>query len=279
MVQGAPSFDDHQALHAAIDGFLSTLTSANTRSAYRTDMAAFAAWHAAYHSDQQPGRAMRIELSSVELFRQHCRSSGVGEATVARRVSAVKGFLRHTSQLEPASPAPVASPTQGLDADERHAVLTALADHDMRTRLLVAMLLLDGLKLDEVLQLDTDHISGRPPATVTIVRHRQHHQHRLDTYTADVVRRHLRTRRHGPLLTSERGGTAEARLTRFGADYLLKKVGRSARLSAPLTANVLRRTHAETAHRDGESEDEIRHRMGHDDVRTTRRYLPPSPQP
>ncbi|MGD9999589.1 MAG: tyrosine-type recombinase/integrase [Ilumatobacteraceae bacterium] len=277
MGQGATRFDDHQALQAAIDGFLATLSSSNTRSAYRTDMAAFAAWHA----EHRPGRAVRVELSAVELFRQHCQSSGVGEATVARRVSAVKGFLRHATGSDPAAveapPAGTsASPTRALRDDEREAVLDALGRHDMRTRLLVAMLLLDGLKLDEVLQLDAEHVSPRPPATVTVVRHRRDHVVELDTYTADVLRRHLRSGRRGPLLVSERGGTADARLTRFGADYLLKKVGRSAHLRTPLTANMLRRTHAENAHREGASEDEIRRRMGHDDVRTTRRYLPPS---
>jgi integrase/recombinase XerD len=275
MAQGARHTDDLQALQAAVDGFLSTLSSANTRAAYRTDIAAFAAWHA----EHQPG-AVRLELSAVELFRQHCQSSGIGDATVARRVSAVKGFLRHATDADTvaAQPAPSSS-TQALAHDERQAVLDALGQHDMRTRLLVAMLLLDGLKLDEVLQLDTDHVSPRPPTTVTVVRHRRDHVVELDTYTADVLRRHLRAHRSGPLLVSERGGTAAARLTRFGADYLVKKVGRSAHLRTPLTANVLRRTHAETAHRTGATEHEIRDRMGHDDVRTTRRYLPPSSHP
>ena len=268
--------DNAAALRAAIDGFLTTLTSTHTQSAYRTDMGAFAAWHA-----QQGARSVQLGLGSIELFRQHCHAAGVGDATVARRMSAVKGFFRHAvaegavaAEPSPDLPATAAaSPTSALHEGDREAVLATLADHDVRTRLLVAMLLLDGLKLDEVLGLDTTDVNGRPPATVTVTRDAQDHALPLDPYTAAVMAQHLRARRRGPLLLSERPARDDGRLGRFGADYLLKKVGRAAGLRSPLTANTLRRTHAETAQRGGQSADAIRQRMGHGDVRTTRRYL------
>jgi site-specific recombinase XerD len=264
------------ALHAAIDGFLTTLTSAHTQSAYRTDMGAFAAWHA-----QQGGGTVQLGVGSIELFRQHCRASGVGDATVARRMSAVKGFFRHAAAegsvaVEPSADLPVttaSSPTTALQEGERTAVLATLAEHDLRTRLLVAMLLLDGLKLDEVLGMNTSDVNGRPPTTVTVKRDDADHALPLDPYTATVMAQHLRARRRGPLLLSERPARDDGRLGRFGADYLLKKVGRTAGLRSPLTANILRRTHAETAQRDGVAVDAIRRRMGHGDIRTTRRYL------
>ena len=277
------SIDGAAALRAAIDGFLNTLTSTHTQSAYRSDMGAFAAWHA-----QQGGaRPVQLGVGSIELFRQHCHASGVGDAAVARRMSAVKGFFRHAvaegavtagpSADRPATAA--ASPTSALHEGEREAVLATLADHDLRTRLLVAMLLLDGLKLDEVLGLNTSDVNGRPPVTVTVTRDASAHALPLDPYTAAALAQHLRGRRRGPLLLSERPARDDGRLGRFGADYLLKKVGRSAGLRSPLTANSLRRTHAETAQRDGVSVDAIRRRMGHGDVRTTRRYLPDAARP
>ena len=270
--------DDSVAWQRAVDGFLDSLSSPNTRSAYRTDMAAFARWCA-----QQGHQPLHVGRQSVESFRAQCHTDGIGASTVARRVAALNGFLRHTSEPSPESGADTAkaptpsSTTESLPERDRDVVLDSLAAHDVRTRLLVAMLLLDGLKLDEVLRLDVDHVGGRPPSTVTVGRDGNEHVLPLDPYTAAALAAHLRPRRSGPLLASERGRSGDGRLTRFGADYLLKKVGRSAGLRSPLSANVLRRTHAETAHRQGASLDEIRRRMGHDDVRTTRRYIPNQP--
>jgi integrase/recombinase XerD len=268
--------DDPVAWQHAVDGFLDSLSSPNTRSAYRTDMAAFARWcalngHAPLHIGRQ----------GVESFRTQCQTDGAGPSTVARRVAALNGVLPYKYEPSPdpvATTAPTASTTTSLPERDRDVVLDSLAEHDLRTRLLVAMLLLDGLKLDEVLRLDVDHVGGRPPSTVTVGRDGDEHVLPVDPYTAAALAAHLRPRRSGPLLASERGSSGDRRLTRFGADYLLKKVGRTAGLPAPLTANVLRRTHAETAHRRGVSLDEIRRRMGHDDVRTTRRYIPHPPQ-
>lgn len=267
---------DPDAWQQAVDGFLASLTSANTRSAYRTDMAAFSRWCAEHgHAPLHVGR------QAVESFRDQCHTDGMGSSTVARRVAAVNGFFRHHDPA--ADPSTGATPvttssTTALPEEHRDAVLATLAQHDLRTRVLVAMLLLDGLKLDEVLRLDVDHVGGRPPSSVSVGRDGDEHVLPVDPYTAAALAAHLRPRRSGPLLASERGSSADGRLTRFGADYLLKKVGRGAGLPAPLTANTLRRTHAETAHRQGVPLDEIQRRMGHDDVRTTRRYIPHQPR-
>jgi site-specific recombinase XerD len=73
-----------------------------------------------------------------------------------------------------------------------------------------------------------------------------------------------------------RGRAGAVRLTRFGADHLIKQAATSAGIERPVSANVLRRTHVTTAQRAGVPIDDIRHTMGHTDVRTTRRYLQPS---
>jgi integrase len=62
------------------------------------------------------------------------------------------------------------------------------------------------------------------------------------------------------------------RITRFGADQLIKRAGRRVGIT-DVSANVLRRTHAAHARSEGDGDEEIRVRMGHRDVRTTRRYL------
>jgi hypothetical protein len=89
------------------------------------------------------------------------------------------------------------------------------------------------------------------------------------------VRRLAGRRRGEPLFVSARPSTPAAgahRLTRFGADHLLKRlpVAEGAR---PVTANELRRFHIDAAHRAGVDLDEIGERAGLDDVRSVRRYL------
>ena len=81
----------------------------------------------------------------------------------------------------------------------------------------------------------------------------------------------------GPLLTGRsHGRPGPIRLTRFGADHLLKQAAAEAGIPRPVSANVLRRTHVTTAQRAGVPIEEIRQSMGHRDVRTTRRYLSPT---
>jgi site-specific recombinase XerD len=81
----------------------------------------------------------------------------------------------------------------------------------------------------------------------------------------------------GPLFVGpSRGRSGATRLTRFGADHLLKQAAASANIQQPVSANVLRRTHVSIAQREGVSLDDIRQTMGHRDVRTTRRYLDPA---
>jgi site-specific recombinase XerD len=73
-----------------------------------------------------------------------------------------------------------------------------------------------------------------------------------------------------------RGRAGSVRLTRFGADHLIKQAATAAGIERPVSANVLRRTHVTTAQRAGVAIDDIQRTMGHTDVRTTRRYMEPA---
>ncbi len=260
---------------AAIDAWLGSMASPNTRAAYRADITAFTAWCA-----QVQRSPLRADRPTLEAYRAHVEASGAGPATVSRRVSAVNGFTRFSIGTA-ADPRPDAatttgpsSPTVPLTDDERAALLDRLGGDDRRAAALVALLLLDGLKLDEVLRLDAHDVSGRPPVMHAIVRRGAAQRTVLLHPDSAVVVAALVRRATGPVLTTDsRSRVAGQRLTRFGADYLLKQAGRAAGLAAPLTANSLRRTHVVHAHRQGRSVDEIRRQVGHDDVRTTRRYL------
>lgn len=88
----------------------------------------------------------------------------------------------------------------------------------------------------------------------------------------------MRGRTDGPVLRSSSPSGEGFRLTRFGADYLIKQVDDAAGLGATLSANGLRRAHIAGEHSAGVSLDDIGRRVGHNDVRTTVRLLPGKPK-
>lgn len=287
---GIQAAEHEPHLVGLVERWLASLRSANTRAAYRTDISRYLAWCAA----EQRGP---LELTPTDLNRyRDAAAIGCAPATAARRAAAVQAFARFVGDSAPGSaarvapaPPPVAasSSTTALRPDERDALVASLADTASTTRLMVGMLLFDGLKLDEVLRLDAAHVSGRPPAMRVQLPRGTGVRVTLHPVTSSFAAQHLRGMRPtdaSPLFVSaSRREAAGSRLSRFGADYLLRQAGRRAGLAAPLTSNVLRRTHAEHAHAAGRSVDEIAAAMGHDDVRSTRRYLAaaihPHPRP
>jgi integrase/recombinase XerD len=267
-----------------IETWLSTFSSTNTRTAYRNDVAVFVAW-----CGVQGISPLRADAATVEAFRHQLLASGAAPSTASRRTSAVHGFVRSVAEdgdgaptAAAAGPAPGdgASTTVALSDAERARVLEALPGQVPKAQVLIAMLLLDGLRLDEVLALDTADVTGRPPdLRVRLTRDGTPGELTLHPTTAAVTAVLLANRadagNDGPLLGGR--GEGSPRLTRFGADYLVKRAGREADLDAVLTANVLRRTYVSSAHAAGDALDDIRQRLGHRDARTTRRYLPEPP--
>lgn len=280
-----PDVDELREAHQAVDRWLDSLRSPNTRSAYRLDLSAYLRWCAAV------GVApLAPAPGDVDRFRTD-PALPAGRAASARRGSALAAFLRFAQApaSTPSAPTPSAvgsapgratsaSSTAVLDEGERRGLLGSLGDHGTATQVLVRLLLVEGLKLDEALGLDAQQVSvDAPPLRVALAR-RPPVELELEPATAAVIAGHLGGRRHGPLLVSaSRREPAGTRLSRHGADYLLRRAGVRSGLTVPLTSNVLRRTHAEHAHASGRALDAIANRMGHDDVRTTRRYLDPTP--
>lgn len=257
--------------------WLHQLGSERTRDAYGRDLAAFATWCAANGYD-----LLRVGNAEVTEYRDDC---GDRPATVARRLSALASFFRHAAAagavgVNPIADVerPVAPPQEGqacLGEAEAEALMSAACTLGPKVAVLVALLLLEGLKLTEALSLDVEHLDASGQTMrATVTRRWGAQSIELDRRTAQAIRANLKGRRRGPLLLGEsptRPGSL--RLTRFGADFLLKRAAERAGLE-PLSANTLRRTHITTSHRDGATVEEIAGRVGHANPRDTRRYLP-----
>ena len=153
------------------------------------------------------------------------------------------------------------------------------ATSDQRTALLIRLLVTEGFGLKEILALDHEQIirSGRS-MSVQLMRHGRPQSITLHVDTCAAVAALQRsTGAVGPLFAAAQPAGAGQRITRFGADYLIKQAAIAAQLDTNLSSNVLRRSHVAAAQRNGVHILDTRDRMGHRDVRTTHRHLGDDP--
>jgi integrase/recombinase XerD len=266
----------------AVAAFLQSCRSSNTRAAYRADLDHLAAWCAG----REAVDLLTIDAADVARYRTACEVAGASPATVARRLSAISSFGAYaaaagaepalTAEMDVDRPTVESASTAEVLSDTDAEALLAAADHiSRRSAVLIRLLMLDGLKVGEVIRANASDVSGRPPRMTLRLRDRRGRTIDLHLDTAASAHRYLGRRRDGPLMLSERRGRQPDRLTRFGVDYLVKQVVRSAGLSQAVSGNTLRRRYVIAARADGTDLDTIRENTGHADRRTTRRYFIP----
>jgi integrase/recombinase XerD len=266
----------------AVAGFLDACRSSNTRDAYRADLGHLAAWC----RDRGTLNLLTIDSADVARYRTECELAGASAATVARRLSAISSFgayaaangtestLAAAGEIE--RPTLESSSTAELLTDADADALLVAADRiSRRSAVLIRLLMLDGLKVGEVIRVDAADTRGRPPRMTLLLRDRNARTIVLHADSATAVRRYVGRRRDGPLLLSERRGRPPGRLTRFGVDYLVKQVAHAAGLVQGVSGNTLRRRYVMAAHAGGTDLERIRLNAGHADRRSTRRYLDP----
>lgn len=263
-----------------MDAWLDGLGSARTRDAYGRDLGAFVAW-----CDARGRAPLEVSATDVAEYRDDCGDSGALPATVARRLSALASFYEHAVAARAVTLNPVVAvdrpapahqgQSHGLDEDDALRLLDAAAAVGPKAVVLVALLMLEGMKLAEALGLDIEQLAGSGWAMrATVTRRGGEEDLALDGRTVRAIRDYLGGRTSGPLLIGERPvRERSSRLTRFGADFLLKRAATVAGLT-PVSANTLRRTYITLSHRDGVAVDHIARRVGHASARDTQRYLP-----
>jgi site-specific recombinase XerD len=265
-----------------LETWLGTQSSANTRSAYGADLAVFGRWCAG--RDAVP---LHVTAADVVAYQAACERAGESPSTIRRRSSALSSFFHYAVGCDAVADNPVTgtnrpqvevgdpSPTPTLASTVVDENLATAAEHDVRLHALVALLALDGLKLGEALALEVTDIGGRNPrVSAAVARPGGRQRLVLHRVASAAVCRCAAGRSDGPLFVSgrpARPGQPARRLTRFGADHLIKRL--PANGGTPLTANALRRFFVSSSHAAGVDIDDIRERAGLSDVRSARRYL------
>jgi integrase/recombinase XerD len=281
-VERSPSDD---RLEMLVDLWLASYGSENTRAAYGGDLWAFSRWC------EDHGRlTLRATTADLAQYLAWSQESGASASTLARRRSSLGSFFdfagesdsgRHNpAALDATSSSQSASPTAVLADRDAEALLRASDRLGPKPAALVRLLMLDGLRLGEVLAADVADFRHKTTQPALVVPRRDRRRTvGLSLPTVRRLRHYLGRRNRGPLLLSDTPGRHGARLSRFGADYLLKQAAQTARLDTAISANTLRRRYVAAASKAGIHIDDIRDHVGHRDVRTTRRYLEPDVNP
>jgi site-specific recombinase XerD len=273
-----------RALYRVAEDWLASQVSVNTRAAYRADFEAFVQWCRGIGATP-----LKADSATVVAFQRGREAAGDSATTLRRRWYALSSFYQYaisarstdSNPLDGASRPAVAgadsSPTPLLSSQSVKNYLATAAALDARLEALVALLVFDGLKLGEALAIDVDDLAGDPPnVTLSIRRHDAVQRVMLHPVSARAVRRCAEARPGEPLFTNARRSFPEGtrrRLTRFGADHLIKQLHSDD--EDPLTANALRRFHFTASRAAGTALDLVRERAGLTDLRSLRRYLGP----
>jgi site-specific recombinase XerD len=270
------SRSDPETLQAVVDAWLANYESGHTRAAYRADLDHFGEWARAENVNP-----FALAEDDIRRYRAACETAGAGPSTVARRLSAIASFgaFAHKRGTGLATPRierptlPASSTTESLGDDDATALLTAADQMNPRSALLVRLLMLDGLKVGEVVTADAGDLEGKPPCVTLTLHTGLPRVIELHPDTGKLLAAYLGNRRSGPLLLSEHRAHVTEPLTRFGVDYIVKQAAESAGIAGSVSANTLRRRFVMNAHDRGQDLDGIRADAGHADARTTRRYL------
>lgn len=162
------------AYDRAVQGFLAYLedqrhASKQTLRAYASDLAQFRKWLAERHGDRLPGPE-HVDALAIRGFVARLHNTGLAKSSVARKLSAVRSFLRHAvrSGVIDASPAEgIPTPKQpkllpkNLTVDEVFALLDEIGGDDLaarRDRALLEFLYATGLRVGEMAALDLDDL-------------------------------------------------------------------------------------------------------------------------
>jgi site-specific recombinase XerD len=266
-----------------VAAFVLSCRSEHTRRAYARDIGDFHTWCAGIGVDLLEVRRVHVDAYISALAEPQPRTRRpAAAATVARKLAALAGFYAYAVDEGglPASPMTrVARPrvgddsqATGLDRDELRRLLAAAARDSARSHALLLLLAHNGLRINEALSRDVEHLDIERGHQV--LRLHRKGGHRATTPLAPPVVHALRTyldgRDTGPIFITRTG----RRVDHAAAWRLVRRLARRAELPQAdrINPHTLRHAFVTAALDAGASLRDVQDAAGHADPRTTRRY-------
>lgn len=268
-----------------IGGWLASLTSENTRRAYRRDLAGWLSWLSVAGIDLLQARRVHLDT-----WRATLRGA---ESTRARKLSAVSSFYAYALARDAVPGNPVAavkrprvnlhdSTTQGLTEAEARALLHAAVKHSPRANALIRLLLTTGIRVSEALCARRSAIKHASGAHVLEVTRKGGTRGRvtitpgvakaLETYlgeSIDVAAVAQRGDDEDPFLFTTTTGHQWAQSEAYRT---VRQAAERAGIPGRISPHSLRHTYATLALDNGVALRDVQDFMGHNDPSTTRHY-------
>ena len=266
-------------------------SAANTISAYRNDLEQFRQFVHTTCSNGTQAEWCDVNPAVLQGYVQHLRDKDYADATVARKVAAVKSFFNYLTAegLVPSDPTEsLSSPRVGktlpkpLTVREVDELLEQPRKRSTpeakRDKAMLELLYATGMRVSELVSLDLDSIElHQNKATVRckgkggkerLIPIHDQAVHALRIYLQEARPELARSRREKALFINRRG----ERLTRQGFWLILKNYARQAQISSDVTPHTLRHSFATHMLRGGAPLRSVQELLGHANISTTQVY-------
>lgn len=265
--------------------------SGNTVAAYRNDLQQFDAYLTALRGNGKPRDWESLERELIVDYVLSLRRKNYAQATVARKVAAIKSFFQYLQ----AEGAIRSNPAESLESPRvGRSLPKALSVHEIdelleqplkrntpearRDRAMLELLYATGLRVTELVSLNIGDVNMTPPHPYvrctgkgskerTIPIHEQAAA-ALTAYLNDGRPALVRNKPEDALFVNRRG----ERLTRQGFWLILKQYAKEAGITTAVTPHTLRHSFATHMLRGGAPLRSVQELLGHANISTTQVY-------